>query len=212
RVSLAGLDAWDGEEPLAGGFVASLVAGRQHLAAGRQDDARRELERARDLFPEFAGQAGPRWDLARLHQQRGDPRAAVVELSRITTHDETALAANAMEAELRTQAGDPAGAAAALERIIWITPYDPAVHMRLAALSTELGDHARAVQQRRAVMVLRPADRLEARYQLSRALFRAGQVAEARREVLGILEQAPGFEKAQALLLELRRPPGGGSP
>ncbi|HUG27988.1 MAG TPA: hypothetical protein VMK53_06785, partial [Gemmatimonadales bacterium] len=47
RVSLAGLDAWDGEEPLAGGFVASLVAGRQHLAAGRQDDARRELERAR---------------------------------------------------------------------------------------------------------------------------------------------------------------------
>jgi tetratricopeptide (TPR) repeat protein len=210
RVALAGMEAWDGEEPVSGGFISALVSGRQLLAAGRVDDARRELERARDLFPEFAGQAGPRWDLARLHQQQGDPRAAVAELSRITTHDETALAANTLEAELRHQAGDPAGAAAALERIIWITPNDPAVHVQLAELSTELGDHARAVQQRRAVMQLRPADRLEARYQLARARFRAGQVAEARREVLGILEQAPGFEKAQALLLELRRPPDGG--
>lgn len=210
RVALSGMDSWDGEEPVSGGFVSALVSGRQHLAAGRVDDARRELERARDLFPEFAGQGGPRWDLVRLHQQRGDTRAAVAELSRITTHDETALAANTLEAELRLADGDRTGAAAALERIIWITPYDQAVHVQLAEVSTEFGNHARAVQQRRAVLQLRPADRLEARYQLARALFRAGQVAEARREVLGILEQAPGFEKAQVLLLELRSGGGGG--
>ncbi|MCL4865409.1 MAG: tetratricopeptide repeat protein, partial [Gemmatimonadales bacterium] len=65
---------------------------------------------------------------------------------------------------------------------------------------------------RRAVLLLQPADRLEARYQLAHALMLAGRTAEARREVLGVLEQAPGFEKAHGLLLQLRsEPPEGGA-
>jgi len=211
RVALAGLDAWDGKEPVSGGFIAALVRGRQLLAAGQTDQARAELERARGLFPEYAGEAGPGWDLARIHQGRGDTRAALAELSRITAHDETALAANRMEAELRTAEGDAAGAAAALQRILWIAPYEVAVHERLAELSGQLGRHADAVRERQAVLFLQPTDRLEARYQLALALHRAGRTVEARREVLQVLEQAPGFEKAQALLLELRGMAPGGS-
>jgi hypothetical protein len=39
-------------------------------------------------------------------------------------------------------------------------------------------------------------------------MLAAGDPTGARREILGVLENAPGFEKAQALLLELanRRP------
>lgn len=211
RVALAALEPWDGEGPVEGGFVSALVRGRQLLAAGQPEAARAELERAQGMFPEYAGEGGPGWDLARLHQDRGDTRAALAELARITAHDETALEANRAEAGLRAAAGDAAGEAAAWERLLWITPSEVAVHERLAELYTGLGRHAAAVRERQAVLFLRPADRLEARYQLARALFRAGRTAEARREVLQVLEQAPGFEKAQVLLLELRgAPPGGG--
>jgi len=212
RTALAGLDAWDGKEPVSGGFIAALVRGRQLLAEGRVDQAKAELERAQKLFPEYSGQDSPSWDLARIAQQQGNPTAALEQLARITTHDETALEANILEAELRMQLGDSAGAAAALQRLIWIAPYQTDPHVQLAELAEVRGQYAAAIQERRAVLLLKPADRLEARYQLANTLFRAGRTAEARREVLQVLEQAPGFEKAHELLLQLRTtPPQGGN-
>jgi Flp pilus assembly protein TadD len=65
-------------------------------------------------------------------------------------------------------------------------------------------DFARAVRERRAVLALDPPDRIEARYQLARSLSLAGDHAGARREILQVLERAPAFEKAQALLLDLQ--------
>ena len=106
----------------------------------------------------------------------------------------------------REVAGDDPGLVTALEKLLWVWPYDAETHTKLAAAYTRLGQHPRAVLERRAVIALGATDPLEARYQLARALFTAGDRAGARREVLGILEQAPTFEKAQALLLELRRP------
>jgi len=63
------------------------------------------------------------------------------------------------------------------------------------------------VRERRAIVALQPSDLLEARYQLARALLQSGDRAAARREVMAVLEQAPGFEKAQLLLLDLRGQP-----
>jgi tetratricopeptide (TPR) repeat protein len=135
----------------------------------------------------------------------------VAELARNTALDESAWAANREEADLRESLDDQAGAAAALERMIWISPYDAEVHTRLAGLAERLGRPAEMVRERRAVVALGPADPLEAGYQLARVLARSGDVAAARREILQVLEQAPGFEKAQALLLELQgKAPDGG--
>jgi len=78
------------------------------------------------------------------------------------------------------------------------------VHARLAELLDQTGAVGRALVERRAAVAAGPADPLEARYQLARALARAGDAAGARREILAVLEAAPAFEKAQALLLELR--------
>ena len=129
----------------------------------------------------------------------------MAQLAHITTRNETAWEANLLEAELRERIGDRPGALAAWERLIWISPYDETVHRRLAELAEAAADHRRSVRERRALIALNPADRLEARFQLARALSLAGDRAAARREILAVLEQAPGFEKAQLFLLELQR-------
>jgi Tfp pilus assembly protein PilF len=54
-------------------------------------------------------------------------------------------------------------------------------------------------------VALRPADPVAARTDLAAALLRSGDATAARRELLTVLEQAPGYERAQGLLLEARR-------
>lgn len=181
------------------------------MSRNQKDSAQRTFEQARAMFPEYGGDDGPAWFLALLARDRGDTVAALRNVSEVTTRNETAWDANLLEADLREKRGDSAGALAALDRLIWISPYEPSVHVRIAQLSTARGEFARAVRERRALIALRPTDELDARYELAKALVAAGDVSGARRELLSVLEQAPSFEKAQALLLELRakRSPGG---
>jgi cellulose synthase operon protein C len=70
---------------------------------------------------------------------------------------------------------------------------------------------ARAVRERAAVVALAPVDRSEALYQLALAQYESNDLAAARRSVLAALELAPSFERAQTLLLQIRRGNGGGS-
>ncbi len=123
-----------------------------------------------------------------------------------TLRNDAALEPLMALADARERAGDDAGLAEALERMIWIWPYDQAMHEKLAAVHARLGNAGLVVRERRAVVALGPSDILDARYELARALLAAGDRTGARREVLGVLEQAPTFEKAQGLLLELREP------
>jgi tetratricopeptide (TPR) repeat protein len=161
------------------------------------------------MFPSYAGDDGPAWYLARVALQVGDTSLALTMLEQVTGRDETAFNANKLEAELRERRGDLTGAAAALERMLWIWPYTAGDHEALAIIAGRAGDHARAIRERRAIIALRPPDLLEARLELARALAAGGDRATARRELLRLLEDAPSFEEAQALLLELSK--GGGT-
>ena len=199
---------WDGKGPeTQGELVAALREGKSLLGAGRTDEARAVFERAAAMFPEYTGPDAPSLALARIYRERGDRRAAATALARYTALDESAWDANAEEAALREELGDVPGAIAALERMLWISPYQPPLHARLAALAERKGDLRLAVRERRAAIAAGPSDLLEARYQLARSLSLSGDSVAARREILQVLEAAPGFEKAQALLLELRRRP-----
>ena len=90
-------------------------------------------------------------------------------------------------------------------RAVFISPYEIPVHTRLAGLYARLGETRKAVRERRAVVELDPVDLAEALYQLALAQYEAGDLQSARRSVLRALEEAPSFEKAQELLLTLRR-------
>ncbi|MES2523353.1 MAG: tetratricopeptide repeat protein [Gemmatimonadota bacterium] len=189
-----------------GPFVTAMKEGVAMLERSQRDSARAAFERARTLFPNYSGDDGPAWFLARIDRDAGNIGAAIRNVAEVTARSETAWEANMLEADLREKNGDDAGAIAALERLIWIHPYDPALHARMATLATKVNNHALAVRERRAAIAVKPPDLLDARYELARALASAGDVPGARRELLGVLEEAPSFEKAQGLLLQLRAP------
>jgi tetratricopeptide (TPR) repeat protein len=186
-----------------GNFVRTMREALTLLNA-RPDSARVLFERARGMMPAYAGDDGPSWFLSQLALQRGDTAAVLTYLPEVTGRDETAYDANVLEARVRGRRGDVAGAMAAWERALWIWPYETADRRELAQLAAQAGDHPRAVRERRAVLALRPTDVLQARYELAKALADGGDVAGARRELLTVLEEAPSYEQAQALLLELR--------
>ena len=209
---LKAITASDSGKAIGGEFVTSMRRGAQFLASKQPDSARVALERAEALFPDYAGGSSPAQYLAGLAMDRGDHREALAQITRVTTRSETAWDANLMEVQLREKLGDTLGTRPALERLLWISPYDVALHGKMASLATRAGDHRTALRERRAIVALNPPDPIDARYELARALAASGDVASARRELLGVLEQAPSFEKGQALLLELRAAQGKSTP
>ncbi|MEZ4455884.1 MAG: hypothetical protein R2882_04910 [Gemmatimonadales bacterium] len=187
-----------------GELQALMVTARGFEKTGQIDQAIAALERADKMFPDMADDDSPAWALARLYKDKGDDTRALEYLSRVTRYNESQYEANRLEAELRTAKGDPAGAFLALERAIYISGYDPAVHSAAAVAAAAARNKAAAVQggarSWRSTRATRRARTMRAWPSVT-----AGNPAEARREVLKALELAPSFEKAQSLLLELRR-------
>jgi tetratricopeptide (TPR) repeat protein len=184
-------------------FVAQLAMGTMLREQGRAEEAIAYLERAKSLFPEYAGDDSPYWHLARIHQERGELELAARELEQLTAINERDYSARMELAAMRRALHDTRGAAAALEQALYIYPMGMDLHLELAELYAELGKWPAAIRERKAVLALNPVDRAEAQYQLARAYFGAGDIDNARRMVLRTLEDAPNFEKAQELLLEI---------
>jgi tetratricopeptide (TPR) repeat protein len=200
--ALGGLRSIGGPRP--GDFLSQLQRGSQLVEEGKDAEAREYLDRAKTLFPEYAG-PGSHWELlAGIEERAGNSAAAAAELDRLTAINENHYDANIALARLREQSGDMRAAAAALERVIFISPYDKSLHERLAELYAIAGDRNGVVRARRALVALNPVDRADALYQLARAYLDAGDAANARREVLRALEIAPNFVNAQELLLRIR--------
>jgi tetratricopeptide (TPR) repeat protein len=141
-----------------------------------------------------------------MYLTRGDKPKAIAELAAIASRNESAFGENRMLASLLREAGDVRGAAAALERSLFITPFDAGVHDTLATLAASIQQHPVAVRSRKALLALDPTDRVQALYLLAKAYADAGDTEAARREVLRALDLAPNYEKAQELLLTLRKP------
>jgi cellulose synthase operon protein C len=199
--------AMRGGSAVGGPLADALRAARAQLDAGAHDAALREAERARAMFPQYAGPDSPYRIMHAVHEARGDRRRAADALRMLVDRNELDYDAHILLAGLLEELGEEREAAEILERAIFIDPFDPQVHLRMAALFSRTGQHDRAVRERRAVLALDPVNRADALYRLALALEAAGQRDEARRQVLRALEMAPAFADAQELLLRLR---GGG--
>ncbi len=181
-----------------------------HLRLGtllKTEDAEQAVEhlkRATELFPYYAGKGNPYSLLAEIYESRGQKSEAVATLESLVRHNETDSSALAKLATLRLGMGDRKGAVEALKQSFYIQPFDAGLHKLAGGVYLELGNSSEAIREFRVQIALVPPDLAEAHYDLARSLEAAGNHAEAKREVLSSLEIAPGFDKAQELLLKLR--------
>jgi tetratricopeptide (TPR) repeat protein len=184
-------------------FLALLATGAGLMGA-HPDSSLPYLERAKALFPEYAGDNSPYFLLATAHHLAGRSGKVAVELEELTSRNQAHYPGLRLLAEARLDLADTSGAARALESAQYVYPFETADHLRLAQWYSATGQQERAIQERRAVLALNPFNRSEALYQLALAQWTAGDQRGARSTVLEALEQAPNYEEALELLLEMR--------
>jgi tetratricopeptide (TPR) repeat protein len=185
-------------------YFAHLRLGANYKNEGDADKAIEHLRRASELFPYYAGEGNPYLPLAEIYEKRGQQAEAAAALETFVRYNETNADALAKLARLRLALGDRKGALEALKLSFYIQPFDPALHKLAGGIYLELGGPSEAIREFRVEIALAPPDLAEAHYDLARSLEAAGDRVEARRSVLRSLEIAPGFDKAQELLLKLR--------
>jgi tetratricopeptide (TPR) repeat protein len=189
-------------------YSANLRLGAIYKKEGDADRAIAHLRKAIEVFPYYAAEGNPYQTLAELYESKGQKQEAAAALEAMLRYNETNVEAPARLARLKLEMADKQGAVEALRRGFFVQPFDGTLHKLAGDVYLELGIAAAATREFRVRVALAPADMAEAHYDLARALEAGGERAEARREVLRALEIAPGFVKAQELLLKLR----GGSP
>jgi tetratricopeptide (TPR) repeat protein len=185
-------------------YYDQLNLGSLLLQQGNLELAELFLDKAQQMFPQYAGDDSSYWLLATLYLQQDKYQQAEQQLADMTAINAEHYAAHWRLAELRAQRGDHAAAAAALEAANYIFPYDLELHEALAGHLASEGLWDAVARERRALLALDPVDKAEAHYQLAYAYERAGNRASAREQILYALEIAPNFYRAQALLLSLQ--------
>lgn len=184
-------------------FPLRLRAGQLLRAEGDVEGAAKHFRRAAELYPYFAGEGNPYEALADIYEKQGDAAAATAALESLVRYDETNLKALGRLADLRLKQGDRARALEALRLGFYVAPFEPQAHARAGELYLETKDAAGALTEFQSALALRPPNEAEAHYNVARAYHALGRTPEAKRSVLRALEAAPGYEKAQELLLTI---------
>lgn len=185
-----------------GNFVVQWTLGRALIRAEDFEGARAPLERAAALAPMASGEASPRALLATIAEVQKDPERARREWRALLEYDHTNIVAARRLADLAAAAKATDDEDRALRLIAELDPFDAGVHGKLGRRLMAKGEHAAALVEFDAALAVGPANRAEARTDRAEALLALGRRAEARREVMLALEDAPTFARAQDVLLE----------
>lgn len=185
-------------------YFAHLRLGAAYKDEGEADRAIEHLKRAAELFPFYSASGNPFELMADIYESRGQKQESAAQLEALTRVNETNGDAFARLARLRVAMKDWKSAVEALKQCFYAQPFDASLHKLAGDAYLESGNTSEAIREFRVTISLAPPDLAEAHFDLARALEAAGNRTEARREVVRALEIAPGFEKAQELLLKLR--------
>jgi tetratricopeptide (TPR) repeat protein len=185
-------------------FQAQVALGEYLRKAGRIDEAFKVLERAAEMVPMATGPRSPRAVMAQMALERKDSARAISELEKLLEYENTDLdSVRTLARELEATKAPPAKLMSAYERIAQLDPFDSANHSKLGHLKMQAGDARTAVREFRAAIAAGSLDPAAANSDLAESYLAIGDKAQARRAVLAAIEVAPGYPRAQELLLKV---------
>ena len=182
-------------------FMAHLQLGIVLFKEESFAEARQALEAAHELLPSYSGYPSPALVMSQIHEREGrreEQRRWLEILLRNLQHDDQSAL---ILAEAALEEGDTERAGYYIDRALQVDPYASEVHALRARLADMSGDSSLAVTEYEILFELEISDPVEARTDLAEAYLRDGRPQAAREAVLRALETAPGYPRAQQVLL-----------
>lgn len=173
------------------------------MAQKNWEEARRVLEKLRELYPDDVAADSPNRMLARLYQELGqnqDERAVLEGLVRLSDDDVDAVA---RLAELALAAEDWEGAREFGRRWLAINPLVPAPHRITALAGEHLEDHDLTIGSYQALLLLDPFDPAEIHLKLATEFEKIGKLPDAKRHAILCLAETPRYRAAHQRLLSI---------
>jgi tetratricopeptide (TPR) repeat protein len=171
---------------------------------GRYDEALKEGEAVRRLYPQYVDDLSPYQILSEIETTRGNKPGALALLADYRKYGGENPTTLKKLASLQEESGRLEEAAAILDGINDIYPVnDEDLHHRLGDLWLKQNNSPGAIREYAAVVAGHPLDKAGAWYNLAQAYFAARQLDKAEQSVLAALEAAPGYRPAQKLLLQI---------
>ncbi len=185
--------------------------GQRRLAARlvteqKWQEAKTLLEKLKALYPEYVGPDNPYLLLAVVFRHLGDSVAERAVLEELAQREGDSTDAYSRLMDLGESAQDWPAVVKNARRYLAVNPLVPGPYRRLASASEHLGAREEALAAYQRVALLDDTDPAETHFHLAKLLRESGKPAQARREVLRALEEAPRFRDAHRLLLELVEP------
>jgi tetratricopeptide (TPR) repeat protein len=186
-----------------GSFPVQMQLGVELRKAKDLDGAVAAFERALEVVPGATGSNSPNALIAAVAMEKKDTQRAIRALEAHVRLDASDVEAARLLASLLEPTGDSARTEDAHARVVAADPFD--AHSQAAVGRFALGrqDTQTALRSFRSALATNPADRATAHTDLAEAYVQAGQLGEAKREIVSALEIAPSYERAQDLLLKI---------
>jgi tetratricopeptide (TPR) repeat protein len=202
RQSKAEALIWESAHP--NNYFARLHKAQELMEAKRWPEARPLLESLAESYHGESRAENPRWLLAVTQRNLNDTNAELATLKKFVAHESDFVDLYARLIELSEMQTNWADVTKYGERFLAINPLVTLPHRALAEAAVATGNDAQAITAYRKWLWLDPPDPAAVHFQLARLLHKRGDAeAEAKRQVLEALEEAPRFRDAQRLLLEI---------
>jgi tetratricopeptide (TPR) repeat protein len=200
--SNADVPAWDRMHP--DNYYVRLRAAEDLMEAKQWTNAEPLLTSLASAYHGEKGAENPLWLLAAVQRNLNDTNAEFATLEQFARQEWDFQNLYVRLVALTEAQSNWVAVAKYADRLLSINPLISLPHRALAEAGEAAGNPGEAIVAYRKLLMLEPPDPVDVHYHLARLLHgEGGADAEAERQVLQALEEAPRYRDAQRLLLQI---------